>query len=183
MGRKSNIKKLAPDVRAHLEKLLRQDRLTLDELIANLRQTFPEVDTPSRSSIHRYKAGFDEMVGRMREIDTAAGALVDELGDGMGDKAGALLAQAVTTLATNAALNAHDRDDVSVKEISELARAARAAMQARTMSIKERQEIEKAAELKLLKAQQNKLDTLAKTGALAPETLQRIREEIYGITG
>ena len=122
------------------------------------------------------------MVGRMREIETAAGALVDELGEGVGDKAGALLAQAVTTLATNAALNAHENEGISIKEVGELARAARNAMQARTMSIKERQEIEQAAERRLEKSQQNKLDGLAKTGALAQDTLDRIRLEIYGIT-
>lgn len=181
MGRKSSITRLDPEVRKHLEKLLREDRLTLDEMVNDVRAKFPEQDTPSRSSLHRYRTGFDEMVGRMREIETAAGALVDELGDGVGDKAGALLAQAVTTLATNAALNAHDNDKVSIKEVGELARAARAAMQARTMSIKERETIEGAARAKLLREQEEKLDTMGKSGALAPETLKRIRAEIYGI--
>lgn len=181
MGRKSNISRLDPDVRKHLEKLLREDRLTLDEMVSDVRAKFPDQDAPSRSSLHRYRSGFDEMVGRMREIETAAGALIDELGDGVGDKAGALLAQAVTTLATNAALNAHDDDKVSIKEVGELARAARAAMQARTMSIKERETIEAAARAKLLREQEAKLDTMGKNGALAPDTLKRIRAEIYGI--
>ena len=138
MGRKSSISKLQPEERKHLEKLLREDRLTLDELLAEMKEHFPSVKV-SRSGVQRYRAGFGEMMGRMREIETAAGALVDELGDGVGDKAGALLAQAVTTLAANAALNAHGSEkDLSIKEVGELARAARAAMQARTMSIKER---------------------------------------------
>jgi len=183
MGRKSSITRLDPAVRKHLEKLLREDRFTLDEMIADVRERFPDQKTPSRSSLDRYRTGFDEMVGRMREIETAAGALVDELGDGVGDKAGALLAQAVTTLATNVALRAHDSDDISVKEVGELARAARAAMQARTMSIKERETIEAAARAKLVREQSEKLDTMGKTGALAPDTLRRIRQEIYGITG
>jgi hypothetical protein len=181
MGRKSSITRLNPEVRKHLEKLLREDRLTLDEMVSDVRAKFPDQDAPSRSGLHRYRSGFDEMVGRMREIETAASALVDELGDGVGDKAGALLAQAVTTLATNAALNAHDNDKVSIKEVGELARAARAAMQARTMSIKERETIEGAARAKLLREQEQKLDTMGKSGALAPETLKRIRAEIYGI--
>lgn len=168
-------------MRKYLEKLLREDRFTLDEMIADVRKQFPDQQTPSRSSLDRYRTGFDEMVGRMREIETAAGALVDELGEGVGDKAGALLAQAVTTLATNVALRTHDRDDVTVKEVGELARAARAAMQARTMSIKERETIEASARAKLLREQSEKLDSMGKTGAIASETLQRIRHEIYGI--
>ncbi|MEO6917575.1 MAG: phage protein Gp27 family protein [Collimonas sp.] len=181
MGGKSNITRLEPEVRKYLEKLLRENRLTLDEMVSDVRAKFPDQDAPSRSSLHRYRSGFDEMVCRMREIETAAGALVDELGDGVGDKAGALLAQAVTTLATNAALNAHDDDKITIKEVGELARAARAAMQARTMSIKERETIEGAARAKLLREQEAKLDTMGKTGALAPDTLKRIRAEIYGI--
>ena len=137
MGRKSSVSRLEPAARKHLEKLLREDRLTLDQLLAEMRAKFPTADV-SRSGIHRYQQSFEEMVGRMREIEAAAGALVDELGEGVGDKAGALLAQAVTTLATNAALNAHGNEKVSIKEVGELARAARAAMQARTISIFER---------------------------------------------
>ena len=99
MGRKSSVSRMEPAARKLLEKLLREDRHTGDEIRELVLAQFPDTKV-SRSGIYRYKAGFDEMVGRMREIETAAGALVDELGEGVGDKAGALLAQAVTTLAT-----------------------------------------------------------------------------------
>jgi len=181
MGRKSAITRLDPAVRKHLEKLLREDRLTLDEMIDDVRAKFPDQPLPSRSGLHRYRTGFDEMVGRMREIETAAGALVDELGDGVGDKAGALLAQAVTTLATNAALNLHDADKVSVKEVGELARAARAAMQARTMSIKERQAIEDAARAKLLREQEANLDEAVRAQGMNEEQADFWRKKVLGI--
>ena len=103
---------------------------------------------------------------------------MDELGDGVGDRAGALLAQAVTTLATNAALNAHESEKVSIKEVSELARAARAAMQARTMSIKEREAIEAHARRKLLAEQQAKLDAMPNKGGVTAETKAAIREAL-----
>ena len=100
----------------------------------------------------RDKSGFEELAGRMREIEAASAAMVGELGEGMGDRAGALLAQAVTTLATHAALNAHnDEKDLSIKEVAALARAAKAAMEARTMSVRERQTVEKAAQERLLR--------------------------------
>lgn len=178
MGRKSSISKLQPEARKHLEKLLREDRLTLDELLAEMQQQFPSVKV-SRSGVHRYKAGFGEMMGRMREIETAAGALVDELGEGVGDKAGALLAQAVTTLAANAALNAHGAEkELSIKEVGELARAARAAMQARTMSIKEREAVEDAARRRLLEEQKAKLDAMGSKGGVTEETKHAIREAL-----
>lgn len=181
MARKSSVKRLPTEVRRHLERRMREDQLTLDELIEDLREHFPEAETPSRSALHRYRVGFEEMAGRMREIEAASTALVGELGEDVGERAGQLLVQSITTLATNAALNAHANDDVSIKEIASLARAAKAAMEARTMSMKERQAVAKAAEERLLKEQAKKLDTMGKTGALAPETLARIRSEIYGI--
>ena len=180
MGRKSSVSRLEPTARKHLEKLLREDRLTLNELLAEMREKFPAADV-SRSGIHRYKASFGELVGRMREIETAAGALVDELGDGVGDKAGSLLAQAVTTLATDAALNAHSAEKVSIKEVSELARAARAAMQARTMSIKEREAIEEHARRKLLEEQQAKAQELTRAGVPAQEVLAQVIRAGYGL--
>lgn len=64
MARKSNIKRLPVPVRQHLERLLREDRLTLDELIADLRAKFPGEEPPSRSSLHRYKTSFDELTGQ-----------------------------------------------------------------------------------------------------------------------
>lgn len=181
MARKSTIKRLPVDVRKHLERRLREDQLTLDELIDDLREHFPGAEPPSRSALHRYRVGFEEMAGRMREIEAASSALVGELGEDVGERAGQLLAQAVTTLATNAALNAHTADEVSIKEVASLARAAKAAMEARTLSMKERLAIEKAAEDRLLKEQNKKLDAMGKTGAVAPETLKRIRAEVYGI--
>lgn len=180
MGRKSAIHKLEPDVRSYIEKLLREDRMTLDEMIIDIRGQFPE-SVPSRSSLYRYRTGFEEMTQSLREIETASRVLVDELGDGIGDKAGALLAQAVTTLATRAAFNAHEKENISIKEVGELSRAARAAMQARTMSLKERQEIEKAAREKLLREQEANLNKEAKVQGLDDDSIRFWRERILGI--
>lgn len=181
MGRKSSVARLEPAARKYLEKLLREDRHTLDELLTALREKFPAADV-SRSGLHRYRASLEEMMGRMREIDTAATALVSELGEGVGDKAGALLAQAVTTLATNAALNAHG-EDVSIKEVAELARAARAAMQARTMSIKEREAVEEAARRKLLAEQEANLQEVAKAQGMDESQVDFWRRKFLGIGG
>ncbi|ANY15913.1 phage protein Gp27 family protein [Bordetella pseudohinzii] len=182
MARQSNIKRLPVPVRQHLERLLREDRLTLDELIADLRAKFPGEEPPSRSSLHRYKTSFDELTGRMREIEAGAAAMIDELGDGVGDKAGALLAQAVTTLAANAALAAHDADkEVSIKEVAQLARAAKAAMEARTMSIKERQAVERAAREKLLREQDANLQEAARAQGMDADQVQFWREKVLGI--
>lgn len=181
MSRQSKIKRLAPDVRAYIEKLMRDDNKTLDEMIDAIKSKFPS-DTPSRSSLGRYKQSFEEMAGRMRDIQAASQALVSELGEDVDDRAGALLAQAVTTLACNVAMDANDPDaKVSIKDVGELARAARAVMQARTMSIKERQVIEQAARDRLIAEQKEKLEQLGQTGEVSQEVLAKVIKAAYGL--
>lgn len=180
MGRKSSVSRLDPEARKYLEKLIRDGRHTLDELLDAMRTKYPAADI-SRSGIHRYRVGVEEMVGRMREIETASAVLVGELGEGVGDKAGELLAQAVTTLAANAALNAHGNDKISIKEVGELARAARAAMQARTMSLKEREAIEEHARRRLLEEQQGNLEKIAKSQGLNKDQVDFWMKEFLGV--
>lgn len=182
MARQSSIKRLPTEVRSYLERLLREDRYTLDELIERLQDKFPGENTPSRSSLHRYRSNMEEMLGRMREIDAAANVLVKEFGEDAGDKAGALLAQSITTLATNAAFKAHsEMDDISIEEIGKLARAAKAAMETRTMSFKERQAIERAAREKLLREQNENLQEAAKAQGMDEEQVRFWREKVLGI--
>ena len=50
MGRKSTIKRLEPEARKYLEKLLREDRHTLDELLVAMREKFPNAEV-SRSAV------------------------------------------------------------------------------------------------------------------------------------
>jgi len=185
MGRKSTISRLAPGVKKYVEKLLREDRLTLDEMIADLQAKYPLLAQngalPSKSAMQRYGQGFAELTGRMREIEFAASAMVSELGDGVGDKAGALLAQAVTTLATNAALQAHERDDVSIKEVTDLARAARAAMVTRTLSLRERVAVKDAARKELAEEQREKLAELGQSGAVPADVLALVIKAAYDL--
>ncbi|MEE1712976.1 hypothetical protein RIM91_27280 [Pseudomonas aeruginosa] len=47
MGRKSSIDKLPPDVRSFIERSLRENRLTLDELIEQLQERFPGKESPA----------------------------------------------------------------------------------------------------------------------------------------
>lgn len=183
MARKSAVTKLPPDQRSYLEKLMRDDAHTLSEIFELAREKFPESTPPSRSALGRYKQSFDEIVRRQRGIQEASRALVAELGEDVDDRAGALLAQAVTTLACNTAMDLNDPDaeKVSVKEVSELARAARAVMQARVMSMKERQEIEKGARDKLIRDQKEKLEELGKSGEVPKEMLAKVIAAAYGL--
>lgn len=181
MPRQSKIKTLAPEARALIERLLREDSRSLDEMLEIIRAEFPE-QTPSRSSLGRYRQSFEEMAGRMRDIQAASSVLVSELGEDVDDRAGALLAQAVTTLAVNCALEANDPDaKVSIAEVGELARAARSVMQARTMSLKERMAIEQAARARLIAEQKEKLQALGDSGEVPEDVLRKVIKAAYGL--
>ncbi|AGG89915.1 phage protein Gp27 family protein [Rhodanobacter denitrificans] len=182
MPRASTIKRLPDEQRRYLEKLIREDRHTLDEILAQVRERFPAAQVPSRSAVGRYSQQVNELAGRMRDIQAASTALVTELGEDPNDRAGQLLVQAVTTLATDAALKAQNADDgVSIKQIGELARGARAVLQARKMSLAERQEIARLAREQLQAEQAEALKGVVQAGGMTAATAETIRKQILGM--
>ncbi|HLD67844.1 MAG TPA: phage protein Gp27 family protein [Pseudomonas sp.] len=178
MGRKSSIHKLEPNVRSHIERRLREDRLTLDELIEDLRQNFPGEQKPSRSAIGRYKVSFDEMSKRLREQQAMASLLVEELGENPDDRAGALMVQSITTLTTHAAMGAQIDEETTVDDVRKLARAAKDVLAARKVSREERNAIQKEARDKLLEEQRAKLEAMPVKGGVTEDTKQAIREAL-----
>lgn len=183
MARKSSIEKLPKPIRDRIERHLRENRLTLDEFIHDLQQQFPDAALPSRSALGRYRQSFEEMAARTRSTQEMARMMVTEFGEDVDDRAGALLAQAVTTLATHAALEANEpgAEQLTVKEVGELARAARAVLQARQMSVQERLRIEQAARDKLLREQKEKLEELGNKGEVPREMLDKVIKAAYGL--
>lgn len=183
MPRKSKVVRLPAEQRRFVEKLLRDDSLTLDEVFAAARAKFPDIET-SRSGLGRYKQQVDELAGRMRDIQAAGTALVAELGEDPNDRGGQLLVQAVTTLATHAALKATgapEDEELSIKEIAQLARGARAVLEARKMSLAERQQIAKEAREALQREQAEQLVAVQKAGGLSARAAETIRKQILGV--
>ncbi len=179
MGRKSTIDKLPDDVRTHIEKRLRENRLTLDELFADVREAFPDLSVaPSRSALGRYRMGFEEVMSTQRAMSTAASALVAELGEDFDDKSGALLAQAVTTLATRAAFDQLGNESAEIGDVLDLARAAKAAQESRSLNLRERQTVAKLAREKLLEEQKAKLEAMGNKGGVTEETKRAIRDAL-----
>jgi hypothetical protein len=187
MGRKSSIDKLPTGVRSHIQKRLRENRLTLDELIADLRTQFPDQaaagELPSRTAVHRYRQGISEIVAHEREMAAAAEALVAELGEEFDAKSGALLAQAVTTLASKTAMKAIQSDTaMEIGDVLDLARAAKAAQEARSLNLRERQAVAKAAREKLLAEQDAKLQAEATARGMDAAQVDFWRRRVLGIT-
>ncbi|WP_338807128.1 phage protein Gp27 family protein [Pseudomonas chlororaphis] len=181
MAGKSSINRLPPMVKAYIQKLLREDRMTLDDMLADIQSRFPNEKAPSRSALGRFKQGFDLLTEKTRQHREQAEAFVGAFGEDASDKTGALLVEAISTLAYQAAMGAHEKDDVTTREVAELARAAKNTMQARTLSIKERQAIEKAARDRLLQEQDAELAKSVQAGGISEEQALFWREKFLGV--
>ena len=181
MGRKSSIERLAPEVKAHIERRLRENRLTLNELIEDLRAAFPASDDelPSRSALGRHKQSVDEIVKSERESAAIIAAVVGELGEDFDAKSGALMAQTLTTLINRLLRQRLEGNEaLEVADVLDLARASKAAQESRSLNLRERQQVAKAAREKLLEEQKGKLEALASKGGVTPQTQAAIREAL-----
>lgn len=183
MGRRiGSVDRTPEEMRKVIDQVLRQQRMTIDELRAHLAQLYPEAKVPSRSALYRYKDGMDELIGRMRDIQTVAEAVVTDLGENPDEKAGALLVQTITALTVDVGLKAQvPGSEIGIEDVRKLARATRDVISARSMSLKERQQIEEMARQKLLREQSERLDKVVKSGGLSEETAADLRRKILGI--
>ena len=177
MGRTSSVKRLDPQARKFLEKLMREDRHTLDELLAAVRTKFPDAQV-SRSSIHRHRAGYEELVKGMREQQAIASLVVSELGENPDDKAGALLVQTITTLTNQVALTAAGEGEVDVETVRKLARATKDVLAARRVDRQERLAIRQEARDELLAEQRATLEAMPNKGGVTADTKAAIREAL-----
>ena len=181
MAGKSTINRLPADVKAYLHKLLREDRHTLDDMLADLQARYPSQKPPSRSALSRFKVGFDQLSDKARQQRQMAEAFVGAFGEDASDKTGILLIEAISTLTYQAAMGAHEKDDVTITEICALARAAKATMEARTLSVKERQAIETATRQRLLQEQAAALDSAVKAKGMTEDQAQYWRQTFLGV--
>lgn len=186
MGGKSSIERLPEPVKKRIQQLLRENRLTLEGLVSTLQTEFPEQagagEIPSKSSLHRYSSSIKTIVAREREIAVAAEALVGELGENFDSKAGALLAQSVTTLANRCAFDALERTDggksMEIGDVLDLARAAKTVQEARSLNLRERHAVAEYARKQLLQEQDAKLKAMGNKGGVTDEAKRAIREAL-----
>lgn len=164
--------------RARVEQLLREDKWTLDEIVAKVKAEFPDAEPPSRMGVNRYDKSFSELTGRMREMRAMADAVVGELGEGIGEKSGALLAETITTLTAHVALQAHGNPAISIEDVRKLAVAAKNAIDTQRVDLNVRKAIRTEAREQLLREQEKKLAQAVKSGGLSKDTAADFRKKI-----
>ena len=82
MARRSSVAKLDPRIRESVDRAIRENRATIDDIVDKLDGIMGE-DAPSRSAVGRYVKGAREQMQRYREAQEMAKVWVGKLEDDM----------------------------------------------------------------------------------------------------
>lgn len=190
MARKSSIIRLPEAIKSYIEGKLAEGQLTLDELISDLRARFPEQaeegELPSRAAVYRYGQKLERRLSAIRASTEAAKIIRAQAGDELDARSEALTAMIQSELFESimALQEAGDEEMDPAERVGLLASAAKniATLTRSSVTLKKYQnEAEERARKALLAEQAVKLDEMGKAGTLSAETLQRIRQEVYGL--
>lgn len=180
MPRKSTIRRLPTPIRQELDRILAEDRFTLDEILDHLRGLGADV---SRSAVHRYRVGFEEAMADIRltrEMAVAAGRELSETADG---NATPLIVESLHSLLIKARKQMADSDTIKAKDLADLARAAKDLQGALKLNVdtvvKAREETEKRTK----KAAAETVAKVGKARGLSADVIDTIKSEILGDGG
>jgi len=172
MPRRSTISQLPDNVRAELERNLVNNVFSDYHALADwlIEQGF----SISKSAVHRYGQEFEKQLSAIKLATEQARSIVESVGDDEN-----LLADALTRLTQQKAFQALINLDLEADEDLSLTKLGQmvAALNRTSISLKKYQlEIRDKIEAKF-----KALDAEGGKSKLDPETLRRVREEVYGI--
>lgn len=177
MGRKSTVKRLDPRIREKVDRLIREDRATIDQIVGRLDDMLGE-GAPSRSAVGRYVKSAREQMHRYREAQELAKVWVGKLEEDPQGDVGRLLSEMLRTVAFQQLSLAGDEGaKITTKDIMFLAGAIKDLANADKVSIERelrvRQEVARKAAAKAAE--------VAKRGGLSRDVVDDLRREILGV--
>lgn len=180
---RSSIARLPDEIKRHIEKLLVEDKLTLDELISDLQTSFPDhsEELPSRSAVHRYGQKLERRLSAIRASTEAAKIIRAHAGDREDARSEALTAMIQSEL-FESIMALQEADDMEPADrIGLLSKAAKniATLTRSSVSLKKYQEeIEEAARQQALQEAAERVDTAAQERGLNAEDAKFWREQV-----
>jgi hypothetical protein len=176
MARRSSLARLDPRIREAVDAAIREERATIDELVAMIAAHGGAV---SRSAVGRYAKDYTESLARYREAQEVAGRWVEQFRAAPDSDVGRLLAEMLKTLAFSSLA---ERSSADARDIGLLARAIRDL--ASVDQVKARVEAEVTARAQeRAAAAVAAIEGEAERRRISPEALAAIREQVYGIVG
>jgi hypothetical protein len=172
---KSTIRKLPPELRAELDRLLADGRFTLRDVTAHMRELGADV---SKSAVHRYSQNFEEVakdIRLAREMAQAIGKELEAMPDG---DSGRLAIESLQALLLRARMQIAKDDELDVDEFSSLARAAKDLQSA----LKSNVDVEIKIRERAAKDAARAAEKVATERGLTSETIEAIKGSILGIS-
>ncbi len=177
---RTKVHRLPREQREFVNAMIREGSHTLREMVELIAERFPEADI-RLGSLHNYVRGERELAERMQRINAVSDRLVGGLGEGVGEKAGALMAHAVTAAVTFAALEEQEADEVDLGRIGALALAASRAAKTSRLTTDERRIAAQEGREQALREQREKLEALGRSGAIDPAALAIVIKAAYDL--
>lgn len=175
MGRRSTVKDLDPRIKAEVDAALRDDRMTIDEIVALIRDAGGDV---SRSAVGRYKQTFEEGM----EVYRASQQMAQAWGKRMEEEPESGAAQLARSVLGSVALHTgqammQSGEAMPANEVMFLAKAldhlSRAELSDTQRILRIRQEVAKAASVVAAKE--------VKAAGLSDAAAEAIRQKILGV--
>lgn len=177
MTRKSSIAQLAAPVKAAIDGALKDDKLTLDELLGYLREEYPQERLPSRTALGRYKQNFDELAKDLRESREIADVWAHKFGEMPESDIGKVVLEILRTLSYRVGADMMSGEsDVSAKALSQLAKAMQYIEDAGRLSQAREEKVREAA----LKDASERAGEAAKAGGASEELIASLRRVVMG---
>lgn len=185
MPKPNTINTLPPDILEQLQALLRDPRVTQLDATQRINAILMEQGEPpvSKSAVNRYAIKMDKIGAKLQQSRQIADMWIGKLGSQPAGEVGKLLNEVVRNIAFDTAMHmAEEEEPVDPKLIKELAFAiekletAAGKNEQREAAVRKRAIQEAAASIDSLSAD-------AKNGKrkLDAETIQAIREQVYGL--
>ena len=177
MGRKSSVKQMDPRVREVVDRLIREERATIDEIVQLLEERLGE-EAPSRSAVGRYAKSAREQMRRYKEAQELAKVWVGKLEEDPDGDVGRLLSEMLRTVAFQQLSVAGDEGaEISTKDVMFLAGAIKDLANADKVSLERelrvRQEVAKQAAQKAAE--------VSRKGGMSREFQDELKREILGV--
>lgn len=170
MSRPSTIKRLPPEIKKELDRLL-ESGVPIHEIRSSLQNL--GATPPSKSAIGRYKQDFDQQMQRLRLSCELASTWVRSFQDDPGGDAAKLTIETLENLAMHASSALlEDGGEIDAGGLAVLARAARDIASARRTIV----DAEEKVRAKILKETGEKMDRVIQSQGLSTDVAAAIRE-------
>lgn len=183
----STIDRLPDDIRATLQQLLQDPRLTQLEITAKINALLEEdghEDRVSKSAVNRYAVKMSEVGEKLRQSRDVADMFISKVGAAPQGQMGLLINEILRTLAFDISLKIQDADlkdpetlASTIDQVKALALATQRLEQSATINIKRAAEIRKQA----LEEAANAVEKTARAAGISADTIQTIRREVLGM--